>query len=110
MPEGWRDVPSYNVDAINTCMRKAQDYKPKFGEISDSFPQGGSDSAAYGTLPSSAAVSQAVDALNSSMRTEFDAAEAKLDQVARALDAVVQSVENHEENSVRRMSPAVRAI
>ena len=97
-------MPSYNIDAINACMQKAQDYKPKFGEISDSFPQVCTDSAAYGRLPSSAAVSSAVDALNTAMHTQFDAAETKLDQVARALDAVVQSVQNQEDNSVQRMT------
>jgi hypothetical protein len=94
-------VPSYNLDAINACMRKAQDYKPKFGEISDSFPDVCTDSSAYGTLPSSGAVSQAVDAVNSAMHREFDAAETKLDQVARALDAVVRSVQNTEDNNVQ---------
>ena len=97
-------MPSYNIDAINACMQKAQDYKPKFGEISDSFPQVCTDSSAYGQLPSSAAVSSAVDALNTAMHTQFDAAETKLDQVARALDAVVQSVQNQEDNSVQRMT------
>ncbi|HEV2782012.1 MAG TPA: hypothetical protein VGX25_21695 [Actinophytocola sp.] len=98
-------MPSYNIDAINTCMRKAQDYKPRFGEISDSFPDVCGDPSAYGTLPSSAAVSQAVDALNTALHNEFDAAETKLDQVARALDAVVQSIQNHEDNAVRTMTP-----
>lgn len=97
-------MPSYNIDAINACMQKAQDYKPKFGEISDSFPQVCTDSSAFGQLPSSAAVSSAVDALNSALHTQFDAAETKLDQVARALDAVVQSVQNQEDNSVQRMT------
>lgn len=97
-------MPSYNIDAINACMRKAQDYKPKFGEISDSFPQVCTDSSIYGDLPSSAALSSAVDALNTAMHTQFDAAESKLDQVARALDAVVRSVQNQEDNSVRTMT------
>ena len=97
-------MPSYNIDAINACMQKAQDYKPKFGEISDSFPQVCTDPSAYGNLASSAAVSSAVDALNTAMHTQFDAAEQKLDQVARALDAVVQSVQNQEDNSVQRMT------
>ena len=97
-------MPSYNIDAINACMQKAQDFKPKFGEISDSFPQVCTDSSAYGQLPSSAAVSSAVDALNTAMHAQFDAAETKLDQVARALDAVVQSVQSQEDNSVQRMT------
>jgi hypothetical protein len=101
-------MPNYNIDAINACMQKAQDYKPKFGEISDSFPQAGTDSSAYGNLPSSAAVSGAVDALNSAMHDQFNAAEQKLDQVAHALDAVVRSVQNQEDNSARSMS--VRAV
>ena len=101
-------MPSYNIDAINACMRTAQDYKPKFGEISDSFPQVCTDSSVYGQLPSSAAVAQAVDALNSAMHTQFDAAEAKLDQVARALDAVVQSVQNTEDNGVRSLTARAR--
>ena len=97
-------MPSYNIEAINECMRKAQEFKPKFGEISDTFPDGGTDSSAYGTLPSAAAVAQAVDALNSVLRNEFAAAEAKLDQVARALDAVVTSVRNTEDSNVRSMT------
>ncbi len=101
-------MPDYNIDAINACMRKAQDYKPKFGEISDSFPQVCTDSSVYGDLPSSAALSSAVDALNSAMHDQFNTAEQKLDQVARALDAVVRSVQNQEDNSVRSMS--VRAV
>jgi hypothetical protein len=98
-------VPDYNIDAINACMRKAQDYKPKFGEISDSFPEVCTASTVYGTLPSSAAVSTAVDGLNDLMHDELDAAETKLDQVARALDAVVQSVRNNEDNTQRTMTP-----
>jgi hypothetical protein len=85
-------MAKYNVDAINACMQKAQDYKPKFGEIADTFPQVCSVSTAYGTLPSSAAISSAVDALNSMLNTEFSAAESKLDGVARALDSVSRTV------------------
>jgi hypothetical protein len=62
------------------------------------------DPSAYGTLPSSGAVSRAVDAVNSAMRNEFDAAETKLDLVARALDAVVQSVRNTEDNNVQSLT------
>ena len=62
------------------------------------------DSAAYGTLPSSAALAQAVDTLNSTMHTELDAAESKLDQVGRSLDAVVRSIQNTESNSVHSLS------
>jgi len=97
-------MPTYNIDAINECMRKAQELKPRFGEISDSFPNVCTDSAVYGTLPSSAAVSAAVDELNSTMHQEFDAAATKLEQVARALDAVVQSVQNTEENNVKSLT------
>jgi hypothetical protein len=96
-------VPSYNVEAINECMRKAQDYKPKFGDISDSFPEVCTAATVYGTLRSSAAVSQAVDALNEAMHKEFAAAETKLDQVARSLDAVVTSVGNTEDSNVASM-------
>ncbi len=85
-------MAKYNIDAINTCMQKAQDYQPKFGEIADTFPQVCSVSTAYGELPSSAAVSSAVDALNSMLNTEFGAAENRLDGVARALDAVSRTV------------------
>lgn len=98
-------MPEYNIEAINELMRKAQDHKPAFGKISDSFPQVCTDPSVYGTLPSSAAVSQAVDDLNTEMHKEFDAAETKLEQVARALDAVAQSVRNHEENSAQAMTP-----
>jgi hypothetical protein len=98
-------VPEYNIEAINEVMRKAQDAKPAFNKISDSFPQLCTDPSAYGTLPSSAAVSQAVDNLNTAMHKEFDAAATKIENVARALDAVVQSLRNQEANAVRTMTP-----
>jgi hypothetical protein len=85
-------MAKYNIDAINTCMQKAQDYKPKFGEIADTFSQVSAAPAAYGNLPSSAALSGAVDALNTMLNTEFSAAESRLDGVARSLDAVSRTV------------------
>jgi hypothetical protein len=85
-------MAKYNTDAINACMQKAQDYQPKFGEIADTFTQTGSTAAAYGTLPSSAGLAAAVDALNGVLNTEFTAAESRLDGVARALDAVSRTV------------------
>jgi hypothetical protein len=85
-------MPTYNIDAINACVRKAQDFTPKFGEVSDTFPNACGVPTAYGQLPSSAAVSSAVDDLNSLLNKEFAAAETKLGGVASALDAVVQTV------------------
>lgn len=85
-------MAKYNIDAINACMQKAQDYKPKFGELADTFPQVCSVTTAYGTLPSSTGLSSAVDALNSTLNTEFTAAENRLDGVARSLDAVSRTV------------------
>lgn len=85
-------MASYNIEAINACMQKAQDYTSKYGELADTFPQVCSVPTAYGELPSSAAVSTAVDDLNSLLSTEFGAAESRLDGVARALDAVSRTV------------------
>jgi methyl-accepting chemotaxis protein len=94
----------YNIDAIRTCVQQVQDYAPKFGEVSDRFAGARPDPSAYGQLPSSGAVSQAVDQLNSEMDKELDAAVTKLNQVAAALDAVVTSVQNSEDNSVQRLT------
>jgi hypothetical protein len=94
----------YNIDAIRTCVQKVQDYAPKFGEVSDRFAGARPDPSAYGQLPSSGAVSQAVDQLNSEMDKELDAAVTKLNQVARALDSVVTSVQGTEDNSARSMT------
>jgi hypothetical protein len=91
-------MTKYNIDAINGCMQKALDYKPKFGGIGDTFPNQCSVPAAYGTLPSSAGVSSAVDALNSLMNEEFNAAENRLNGVAGALDAVVGTVQGNEQH------------
>jgi hypothetical protein len=85
-------MAQYNIEAINSCMQKAQDYKPKFGEVADTFAGATPAPAAYGTLPSSAALAAAVDALNSTLETEFTAAESRLDGVARSLDAVSRTV------------------
>jgi hypothetical protein len=90
-------MATYNIDAINGCMQKALDYKPKFGEISDSFPEGTTASSVYGALPSSSALASAVDALNGLMLDEFSAAENRLAGVAGALDAVLQSIQNNED-------------
>jgi hypothetical protein len=97
-------VANYNVDAINNCMTTVQGLKPKFGEIADSLHNVPGDASAYGQLPSSGEVSSAVDQVNQLMFTEFDKAEQLLDQIARALDAVVQSVANVEANNVKTMT------
>lgn len=94
-------MAKYNTDAINGCMQKALDYKPKFGEVSDTFPQLCTASTVYGALPSSAALASAVDALNDLMHDELDAAENRLSGVAGALDAVLQTVQNTEDEGVR---------
>ena len=90
-------MTKYNIDAINGCMQKALDYKPKFGEVSDTFPELCTASTVYGKLPSSAGLASAVDALNDLMHDEFNAAEDRLDGVAGALDAIVQTVQNTED-------------
>jgi hypothetical protein len=97
-------MAKYNIDAITGCMQKVQDYKPKFGSISDSFPDGGTGTTAsstYGALPSSAGLASAVDALNDLMHDEFDAAENRLEGVAGALDAVLQTVQSNEDEGKR---------
>ena len=98
-------MAKYNIDAINGCIKKAQDYKPKFGAVSDSFPDGGTattSSTTFGKLPSSSALASAVDAINDLMHDEFDAAENRLNGVAGALDAVLQSVQNNEDEGKRK--------
>jgi len=84
-------MAEYDIEAINGCVRKAQDFKSKFGAIADGFPTGGGDSAAFGSLPSSAGLASAVSELSGELNKEFTAAETKLDKVASALDAVATS-------------------
>ncbi|MFL6122439.1 hypothetical protein [Actinophytocola sp.] len=101
-------MTKYNIDAINGLISKAQDYKPKFGSISDSFPDGGSattSASTFGTLPSSAGLATALDALNDVMHDEFFAAEDRLGGVAGSLDAVLQTVQNNEDEGKRRYQP-----
>ncbi|MBP2322066.1 hypothetical protein JOF56_002451 [Kibdelosporangium banguiense] len=97
-------MADYNIDAINNCMTAVQGFKPKFGEIADSFHNVPNDAGAYGKLPSSGAVSSAVDEVNQLMFGEFDKAEQLLDQIARALDAVVQSVHNVETQNAKNLA------
>lgn len=94
-------MTQYNIDAINGCMQKALDYKSKFGEISDTFPEVCTASTVYGKLPSSAGIASAVDALNDLMHDELNAAENRLGGVASALDAIVQTVQNAEDEGER---------
>lgn len=96
-------MAKYNIDAINSCMTAMQNAKPTYGRIADSFHNVPSDAAAYGTLPSSSALSSAVDQVNNLMSSQFDKSEQLLDGIARALDAVVQSVQNVETNNADRM-------
>ena len=100
-------MATYNIDAINACMQKAQDYKPKFGEIADTFPQVCSVPTPYGKLPSSAGLSSAVDALNGMLNTEFTAAEGRLDGVARSLDAVTRTVRGTDQAHADAMTQPV---
>jgi hypothetical protein len=97
-------MAKYNIDAINACMQKAQDFKPKFGEIADTFAQGASTPAAYGKLPSSGAISSAVDALNGMLNSEFSAAESRLDGVARTLDTVARTVDDTDQAHAAAMT------
>jgi hypothetical protein len=97
-------VPSYNIDAINACMSKAQDYSTKFRDIGDTFENATIDAGALGELPSSGAVATAINNLSTAMSQEFEAAFSRLEQVARALDAVSTSAHNAEEENVRTMS------
>ena len=93
-------MAKYNIDAINGCITKAQNYKPKFGAVSDSFPDGGTgttSASTFGKLPSSAGLATALDAFNDLMHDEFNAAEDRLNGVAGALDAVLQTVQNIED-------------
>jgi hypothetical protein len=90
----------YNIDAINGCISKTQEYKGKFGAVSDSFPDGGTattSATTFGKLPSSAGLATAVDSLNDLMHDEFNAAEDRLNGVAGALDAVLRTVQNLED-------------
>jgi hypothetical protein len=100
-------MAKYNIEAINSCMRKAQDYQPKFGEVADTFAGITSAPAAYGTLPSSAGLAAAVDALNSMLNTEFTAAENRLDGVARSLDAVSRTVGDTDQTHADAMTQRV---
>jgi hypothetical protein len=98
-------MTQYNIDAINGLISKAQDYKPKFGSISDSFPDGGTattSATTFGKLPSSAGLATALDSLNDVMHDEFNAAEDRLNGVAGALDAVLRTVQNVEDEGQRR--------
>lgn len=97
-------MPSYNIDAINACMSMAQDYSTKFRDIGDTFENVIIDAGALGELPSSGAVATAINNLSTAMSQEFEAAYTRLDQVARALDAVSQSAHNAEDENVRTMS------
>ncbi|MBB4906528.1 hypothetical protein [Actinophytocola algeriensis] len=103
-------MTKYDIDAINGCMQKALDYKPKFGEISDTFPELCTASTVYGKLPSSAGLASAVDALNDLMHDELNAAEDRLNGVAGALDAVAQTVQNNEDEGVRTYGAQPRYV
>ncbi|OLF13255.1 hypothetical protein [Actinophytocola xanthii] len=98
-------MATYNTDAINACMRGVQDHTSKFGAVADTFSGVGLTPAAYGALPSSAALSGAVETLNTMLNEEFSAAESRLSGVARALDAVVTTVSDTDYAHADAMTP-----
>jgi hypothetical protein len=99
-------MAEYDIEAINGCVRKAQDFTSKFGAIADEFPTGGGNSAAFGSLPSSAGVASAVSGLCAELNKEFTAAETKLGQVASALDAVSTSIQEMDQNNAASLTPS----
>ncbi|OLR90902.1 hypothetical protein [Actinokineospora bangkokensis] len=94
---------NYNLQAIEQCRAAVAGQAGPVAAAGDGLPVE-VDAAAFGQLPSSGALAEAVRALATAAGTELDRAGALLDQVNHALDAIGTSVANTEQAATQSLT------
>jgi hypothetical protein len=93
-------------EALEACGKAAGDQAGHFGGNGDGFAKTAGDSSAFGKLPSSSALSGAVDGLEYAATGQLAAAASVLRSVERAIDAVVRSVRNADDAASPARGPS----
>ncbi|WP_018686670.1 hypothetical protein [Actinokineospora enzanensis] len=93
---------NYNLQAIEQCRAAVSGQVGPMAASGDDLPRDAVGSV-FGTLPSSAALAEAVRKLAQTASTEVDKAGTLLGTIDRALDAIGQSVTNNEQASAQSM-------
>lgn len=96
-----------NTEVLDRCRQAVAAEAGHLGGAGDTFPPGGCLSSIFGRLDAATTMAAAVDALDSRMRSEFDAAERLLKDVERAIGAVETSVRNVDDESARGLTTVV---
>ena len=85
-------VSQISTEALDRCRQAVAAEAGHLGGAGDTFPDGGCPTTIFGRLGASAAMAEAVDAIDRRMRDEFAAAERLLRAVEQAVGAVEESV------------------
>ncbi|HVK20276.1 MAG TPA: hypothetical protein VM677_02840 [Actinokineospora sp.] len=93
----------YNLQAIEQCRAAVGGQAGPMAAAGDDLPRD-ADAGAFGELPSSAALADAVRALATTSSDELDKAGALLSGVDRALDSIGQSVDDTEQSATRSLT------
>lgn len=100
-------MPEYHLDAIESARQAIAGQVGKVGSVADGLSAQPVAAAMFGALAGGGALAAAVSGLESTLKSEFSAAEQKLDGVNVALDKVISSVQRVEDAAHRAMTAEV---
>jgi uncharacterized membrane protein len=94
-----------NFEALEQCRTEVSGQVGPMAAAADSLPAGVS-AAAFGDLDGAGKLVDAVNAFSSAVGAEIGAASERLAQVGVAIEAVIDSVRETEQNNARCLVPA----
>lgn len=93
-----------NFEALEQCRMEISGQVGPMAATGDDLPEGFAADAFRG-LDGGGAVAEAVNALAKNVGGEIDQASSRLDQVAAALDAAINSLRETEQNNAQSLAP-----
>ncbi|HVV21795.1 MAG TPA: hypothetical protein VHF06_20340 [Pseudonocardiaceae bacterium] len=94
---------NYDMTEIGQARQTIGAEAGKFGAVGDGIPAS-VDGGMFGTLPNSAALSQAASSLCSSLRSEYAKAESLVGAIERTLDTNVTNKSNTEQGNKQSLT------